>query len=666
MPRCSSPSRSSRSAEPDLAQQVDGRLLEDAGPDPRRDVLLRAGLDHDRLDALGGRAGARAASRPARPRRSRPGCAPPAWQQSTAPASAGDRGSSAHRKRGIRRGDPSHGRRASFPTGPALVGCPAWTRPPDDLAGRVGLADRRADPGGPPAGVPRCAGPFALDRPVGGRTLYATAHGIYEAFLNGERVGDAELTPGFTQYDAPRRCRPTTSPRCCGDGRNALGALLADGWFRGQIGIDPRRTTSGGPSPRCSPSCSSTHDDGSVTVVGTEPDWRWSPATSSPPTSSPASTGTCRLPRGWAPGFDDALGAGHACVDHGYAGLVDSPAPPVRRVEELVPVVGDPAAPRRPGRRPRPEHQRLGPADRPRARPAPTLDADPRRVARPGRRRHHRPPARRPCRSCPSRCRPARSTGSSPPASPGDVFEPRRTTHGFQYVRIEGHPGDLTAGRRHAASSCTPTCAAPAGSPAATSGSTGCTRPRCGASATTPATSRPTARTGAGRLDRRLAAVRAHRGVPLRRRRLLHQWLRDVAADQWPDGTVANISPSRARRGPGQPGRVPQRLGRLGRRRGHRAVGAVPGVRRHRRSSPSCGRRWSRWLDRAERMARDQRHPAAGGAPPEPAPHEQYLWDTGFHWGEWLVPGEDLGDFGASSPPTRATSPPPSSPLTPA
>ena len=28
---------------------------------------------------------------------------------------------------------------------------------------------------------------------------------------------------------------------------------------------------------------------------------------------------------------------------------------------------------------------------------------------------------------------------------PGDVFEPRRTTHGFQYVRVEGHPGDLTA-----------------------------------------------------------------------------------------------------------------------------------------------------------------------------------------------------------------------------
>ena len=29
------------------------------------------------------------------------------------------------------------------------------------------------------------------------------------------------------------------------------------------------------------------------------------------------------------------------------------------------------------------------------------------------------------------------------PAGDGDVFEPRFTTHGFRYVRIEGHPGPL-------------------------------------------------------------------------------------------------------------------------------------------------------------------------------------------------------------------------------
>ena len=32
---------------------------------------------------------------------------------------------------------------------------------------------------------------------------------------------------------------------------------------------------------------------------------------------------------------------------------------------------------------------------------------------------------------------------------------------------------------------------------------------------------------------------------------------------------------------------------------------------------------------------------------PEPAPHERYLRDSGFHWGEWLVPGEEIADFGA-------------------
>src|SRR4051794_23882858 len=53
------------------------------------------------------------------------------------------------------------------------------------------------------------------------------------------------------------------------------------------------------------------------------------------------------------------------------------------------------------------------------------------------------------------------------------------------------------------------------------------------------------------------------------------------------------------------------------------------------------------WLDRAERMAREQRHPSRVERRPEPAAHEQFLWDTGFHWGEWLEPGVDIGDFGA-------------------
>ena len=46
----------------------------------------------------------------------------------------------------------------------------------------------------------RLRGTFELERPVRRATLFATAHGIYEAELNGVRVGDEELTPGYTEY----------------------------------------------------------------------------------------------------------------------------------------------------------------------------------------------------------------------------------------------------------------------------------------------------------------------------------------------------------------------------------------------------------------------------------------------------------------------------------
>jgi alpha-L-rhamnosidase len=53
------------------------------------------------------------------------------------------------------------------------------------------------------------------------------------------------------------------------------------------------------------------------------------------------------------------------------------------------------------------------------------------------------------------------------------------------------------------------------------------------------------------------------------------------------------------------------------------------------------------WLDRTERMATQDRHPDRVARSAVPRPHEQYLWDTGFHWGEWLEPGGEPADFPA-------------------
>ena len=113
--------------------------------------------------------------------------------------------------------------------------------------------------------------------------LYATAHGIYEAELNGVRVGDDELTPGYTEYARTPRCRPTTSPALLRAGSHVVEALLADGWYRGQVGI-ARAHDQWGTETAFLAQLDLEHEDGTVTVVGTDETWRWATSHITAPT----------------------------------------------------------------------------------------------------------------------------------------------------------------------------------------------------------------------------------------------------------------------------------------------------------------------------------------------------------------------------------------------
>ncbi len=61
--------------------------------------------------------------------------------------------------------------------------------------------------------------------------LYATALGVYEAHINGITVGDSVLDPGWTDYHYRLRYQIFDVTNLLHEGRNALGAMLADGWF---------------------------------------------------------------------------------------------------------------------------------------------------------------------------------------------------------------------------------------------------------------------------------------------------------------------------------------------------------------------------------------------------------------------------------------------------
>ncbi|MGY1808632.1 family 78 glycoside hydrolase catalytic domain [Blastococcus sp. SYSU D00669] len=482
---------------------------------------------------------------------------------------------------------------------------------------------------------------FDVDRPVVAARLHATAQGVYEAFLNGSRAGDAELTPGYTQYDARLQVQTIDVTGSVRAGRNALGVVLADGWFRGQVGLT-RADQQWGSRLALLAQLHLVHEDGEVTVVGSGPGWR---SGTGHVVAADLIEGErwdlTRLPRGWdAAGFDDAGWDDVAVVEHGFAGLVDSPAPPVRRVEELVP--------RSVTRLPGGAHvvdlgqningwlrlTDLGPAGT-------TLTLthgewlDPAGDVTVANLEPDMPFLPHPL--------PAGQVDVVVSAGvPGDVFEPRRTTHGFRYARIEGHPGELTADDVR------------------------------GVVVHTDLRRTGWFSSSDERLDRfHEAAVWSFRGnacdiptdCPHRERHgwtgdwqlfvptaaflydvagFSTKWLRDVAADQWPDGTIANVSPSP--RHEGREGPIAFLNGSAG--WGDAAVIVPWEIYRAYGDVQVLEELWPTmvgWLGRAERAAREHRHPSRVTRSATPAPHEQYLWDTGFHWGEWLEPGEKLG-----------------------
>ncbi|KAH7400186.1 bacterial alpha-L-rhamnosidase-domain-containing protein [Cadophora sp. MPI-SDFR-AT-0126] len=78
---------------------------------------------------------------------------------------------------------------------------------------------------------------FVLDKHVVQARLYITAQGVYEAELNGQRIGDHFLSPGWTAYDGRLQYQTYDVTAMLSEGANCLGVRVAEGWFSGRIGF---------------------------------------------------------------------------------------------------------------------------------------------------------------------------------------------------------------------------------------------------------------------------------------------------------------------------------------------------------------------------------------------------------------------------------------------
>ena len=123
---------------------------------------------------------------------------------------------------------------------------------------------------------------FSAAQPVRRATIYASALGLYELHLNGARVGDGYFEPGWADYAQRGYYRTHDVTALMRRGANALGAIVADGWYAGYVGYGqlvgygPHRTGRNlyGHTPALLAQLEIEYADGTRETVGTDPTWR--------------------------------------------------------------------------------------------------------------------------------------------------------------------------------------------------------------------------------------------------------------------------------------------------------------------------------------------------------------------------------------------------------
>ncbi|MFB7883319.1 family 78 glycoside hydrolase catalytic domain [Microbacterium sp. NPDC056057] len=169
--------------------------------------------------------------------------------------------------------------------------------------------------------------------------LFATARGVYSAFINGARSDDHVLAPGFDSYEHRVSFSTADVTAALVEGENVLGVALADGWWAGRIGLT-------GSSAQFGTRTSAVwqlhidYADGATQIVASGADVR---SETGPWAYADLFVGERfdrrAVPAGWdRPGFDDGGWMPAADAGRDHAALVPLRGEPVRRVLEVSPV----------------------------------------------------------------------------------------------------------------------------------------------------------------------------------------------------------------------------------------------------------------------------------------------------------------------------------------
>jgi alpha-L-rhamnosidase len=274
---------------------------------------------------------------------------------------------------------------------------------------------------------------FAVRRPIRGARLYITSHGLYQASINGKPVSDAVFTPGWTSYNKRLQYQTYDVTPLLRSGDNAIGVMLGDGWYRGRIGFSRQRNVYGHRLGLLA-QLRVLYTDGREETITTDSAWRASTGAVRSSDIYDGETYDARLEHGgWnTPGFNDGEWQSVRVGDAPTNVLVAPVSPPVRRIQEIVPVtvLHTPA-----GQTVFDMGQNMVGWVRLRVRgPAGTTVT-----------LHHAEVLDKEGNVYVQNLRAAAQTDRYTLKGGGEeVFEPHFTFHGFRYVWVDGYPGEPT------------------------------------------------------------------------------------------------------------------------------------------------------------------------------------------------------------------------------
>ena len=180
---------------------------------------------------------------------------------------------------------------------------------------------------------------FKAPKPIKRATIYASALGMFDLSVNGKSVSEERFMPGWTDYKKRVYSRAYDVTRLVKAGGNALGVELADGWYSGYLGYSGTRDHYGSKT-RAKVQLELEFTDGTKQTVASGSDWRAGTGATIEGDFLMGEAYDARLePKGWnLPGFDDSA---WAKVDVGAEmnpTLEPFPGQPVRRFALLKPV----------------------------------------------------------------------------------------------------------------------------------------------------------------------------------------------------------------------------------------------------------------------------------------------------------------------------------------